>query len=871
MPKNPTYEKLEQRGQDDVALSKKRLESLWGVAQMVDADFKTLCNRILEEILVITGSQYAFYGFLNKDESVMTLYSWSKNVLEQCQVQDKPIHYPIAKAGIWADAVRERKAIVINDYQADSHNKKGIPEGHVPMTRLVSIPVFSHDRIVALAVVANKESEYVEDDVQQIRAFVTAVQVILDRQQTEEELRKLHEKLEQRVKERTAELATVNEKLKYEIKVRKQTEGSAKTERDKAQQYLDIAGVVFVVIDRQERIILVNRKGCEVLEALEKEIIGQNWFDRFVPERMRERVRGVFQKLMRGELEPAEYFENPVLTATGQEKIIAWHNTLLKDKDKRIIATLSSGEDITKRKLAERDLRESNRELKIRNQIAQIFLTTSDEEMYGRVLKMVLDAMESKYGTFAYIDENGDRIVPTMTRGIWDKCKIRKKDIFFPRETWGNNLWARCLIEKRAVSSNGPFRVPDGHISITTALAVPIIHRDEAIGNFMVGNKATGYDQRDVELLTTIADNTAPILDSWLRRHRHETERRLKDKEIKNLARFPAENPNPVLRISQDGNVIYANAASFPLLDVWGCQVNKRLPHDWHKIVLDVLSFGISKNAEIQSGDRTFSLTFAPIVKADYVNLYGLDITERKRAEDMLREAHDELERRVQKRTAELQRVSSLLLEVQESERKKIALELHDSVGQSLAAIKFVTENSLNQLSEGDTQASKKTLESLIALAQRAGGEVRRIHADLRPSLLDDLGIISTVSWFCREFEKIYSGIRIEKQINIKEKDVPESLKIVIFRIMQEALNNVSKHAEAKLVTVSLNAMKKKLELVVEDTGQGFDYEYVRSPKRSQRGFGLISMKERVELSGGTLVVDSGPGTGTVVKATWPI
>lgn len=162
-------------------------------------------------------------------------------------------------------------------------------------------------------------------------------------------------------------------------------------------------------------------------------------------------------------------------------------------------------------------------------------------------------------------------------------------------------------------------------------------------------------------------------------------------------------------------------------------------------------------------------------------------------------------------------------------------------------------------------------MESLIALVQQSGSEVRRIHTDLRPPLLDDLGLITTISWFCREFEKIYSGIRIEKQISIKEKDVPESLKIVIFRILQEALNNVAKHAEAKLVKVSLNATKKKLKLVVEDKGQGFDYEYVRSPERSQRGFGLISMTERGELSGGTLVVDSGPGTGTIVKATWPI
>ncbi|UCG79802.1 MAG: hypothetical protein JSV60_07410 [Desulfobacterales bacterium] len=122
-------------------------------------------------------------------------------------------------------------------------------------------------------------------------------------------------------------------------------------------------------------------------------------------------------------------------------------------------------------KQVEAALRESERELNIRNRIAEVFLTTSDNEMYGRVSDVVLEAMKSEYGTFVYINEEGARVVPSMTRGIWDECKIRNTDIAFPGETWGDNLWARCRIEKRAISSNGPFKVPDGHIPVTCALA----------------------------------------------------------------------------------------------------------------------------------------------------------------------------------------------------------------------------------------------------------------------------------------------------------------------------------------------------------------------------------------------------------------
>ena len=236
------------------------------------------------------------------------------------------------------------------------------------------------------------------------------------------------------------------------------------------------------------------------------------------------------------------------------------------------------------------------------------------------------------------------------------------------------------------------------------------------------------------------------------------------------------------------------------------------------------------------------------------------DITERKRAEEAL-----------QRSEAELRRLSSQLLEVQEKERAKIARELHDSIGQSLAAIKFGAENALSQMSQAATEGGVEALKTLIPVVQQASEEVRRIHTDLRPPLLDDLGIVSTISWFCREFGKLYSGIQIEKSFDIEEKVVPEPLKIVMFRVIQEALNNAAKYARAELVTVSLRETDGQIELVIEDNGQGFDVEDVRSVKGSRVGFGLTSMKERTELSGGTLAIESTPGAGTVVRASWAV
>jgi PAS domain S-box-containing protein len=138
-----------------------------------------------------------------------------------------------------------------------------------------------------------------------------------------------------------------------DITERRRAEESLRKERDRAQSYLDITEVMMVVVDADEKVSLINKKGCEVLGYKTKEVIDKNWFDCFIPERNRERIRDLFKKVISGEVELAEYYESRVVTASGEERTIAWHSSVLVSEDGKVAGTLGSGVDITERKQAE--------------------------------------------------------------------------------------------------------------------------------------------------------------------------------------------------------------------------------------------------------------------------------------------------------------------------------------------------------------------------------------------------------------------------------------------------------------------------------------------------------------------------------------
>ena len=299
--------------------------------------------------------------------------------------------------------------------------------------------------------------------------------------------------------------------------------------------------------------------------------------------------------------------------------------------------------------------------------------------------------------------------------------------------------------------------------------------------------------------------------------------------------------------------------------------------------------------------DKTYAIYEYPYLDPDNstaVLKLGIDITDRKNMETELIAARNELENRVRERTAELTRTNEILqlevaerqrvqkdlkqseeelrllslslLHAQEMERKRIALELHDSLGGSLSAIKFKTEHAIFQMDQSSDANPRQLFGDIVSMLQNLLEEVRRIHAHVWPSILSDFGLIAAINWHCRKFEESYPHIQIEKSVLLEETEAPDVLKIVVFRIIQEALNNIAKHSGADLATIRLCGENRSIELSILDNGKGFNVTEARESALTSACAGITGMRERARLSGGCLEIRSGE-TGTEIRASWPM
>jgi signal transduction histidine kinase len=219
----------------------------------------------------------------------------------------------------------------------------------------------------------------------------------------------------------------------------------------------------------------------------------------------------------------------------------------------------------------------------------------------------------------------------------------------------------------------------------------------------------------------------------------------------------------------------------------------------------------------------------------------------------------------------QLRILSAKLMEAQESERKRVAHELHDSIGASLTAVKYGLEREVTRASEGGRCLDGGMLSQLTSTVEATIKDLKRIYGNLRPLILDDLGLLPAIRSLVRQFREVRPNVNFEESIQAEESEVPEGLKIVIYRLIQEALNNISKHSEANRVELALSRKRGSLVLSIRDDGRGFDLREVLVEEGHRHKLGLQSMKERGELSGGSFAILSSKGKGTMIRVVWPL
>ena len=230
------------------------------------------------------------------------------------------------------------------------------------------------------------------------------------------------------------------------------------------------------------------------------------------------------------------------------------------------------------------------------------------------------------------------------------------------------------------------------------------------------------------------------------------------------------------------------------------------------------------------------------------------DITDRKKASEQLQQSYEEI-----------RRLASHLENIREEERINISREIHDQLGQQMTVMKMDV-SWLNKKLQATDEVTREKLSSLAGELDNTIKMVRKISAQLRPTLLDDMGLMAAIEWHLREFQS-RSGIQTHMAGSKDEPVLPASTKTGLFRIVQESLTNVIRHANAKNVVVSVALKKTSFELTIQDDGAGFEVEKATAKKT----FGLLGMKERAAMMEGTYSITSSPGMGTTVVVSVPL
>jgi PAS domain S-box-containing protein len=279
---------------------------------------------------------------------------------------------------------------------------------------------------------------------------------------------------------------------------------SRPAKRSLAEVYLDVVGVMLVALDRDGRITMVNPRTCQILGRPAGELVGREWFDTCVPERLRRSVRGVFQRITAGELSPVSEYENHVVTASGEERLIAWRNTMLLDADGRPTGTLSAGEDVTEHRRREAALRLNEERLEALFQLSQAGEMPEDQ-LFEFALEEGVRLTRSRIGYLHLVhDDQVSLTLAKWSKAVADACTAAKVP-HYPLADAG--IWADCVRLRKPVVHNdyaaepGRKGLPEGHFPVIRHMSVPVFDGGKVAAVAGVGNKDDPYDESDVRQL----------------------------------------------------------------------------------------------------------------------------------------------------------------------------------------------------------------------------------------------------------------------------------------------------------------------------------------------------------------------------------
>jgi PAS domain S-box-containing protein len=359
---------------------------------------------------------------------------------------------------------------------------------------------------------------------------------------------------------------------------------------------LDISGTMIVVLDREGKVARINAEGCRILGYGRDEILGSDWFETYLPERLREPVRGVAQQLYSGAIEPARFFENPVVTASGDERIIYWHNTVTRDDAGNIIEILSSGLDITDRVESEREVRRALDLAQARQAELQALLeatrdvhaATDFEAAAQATLDRCIQGTQASAGVLAHWHAGPEQDpVLVVASGA-------QRGIHRPESVAGEGSFQAHVLEAgRAVFHNdfpaSPWAddLPTGHPPVQNALFAPMRARDRSAGLLGLINKPGGFEQADARLL----EGFATVLGMALTERRTEDALRASEQRHRTIVERAA---NPIARLSLDGTILDCNPQAerifgYPVEELRGQRATLLIdPDDHERLLIDL-------------------------------------------------------------------------------------------------------------------------------------------------------------------------------------------------------------------------------------------------------------------------------------------